>query len=126
MKIYYKAQNRKLLVEAISEFTGAESVYMRTPTYSYQIDYFTVDKDGNLNFDDRADSKEIEELIEFLYSKGFVAEEMPQTEEPCGEQTAHFADENCTQVKCMGMTLAFPLEMVQLANLKNLLEAKGH
>ena len=63
MKIYYKAQNRKLLVEAISEFTGAESVYMRTPTYSYQIDYFTVDKDGNLNFDDRADSKEIEELI---------------------------------------------------------------
>lgn len=125
MKIYYKAQNRKLLVEAISEFTGAESVYMRTPTYSYQIDYFTVDKDGNLNFDDRADSKEIEELIEFLYSKGFVAEEIPQTEEPCGEQIAHFADENCTQVKSMGMTLAFPLEMVQLANLKNLLEAKG-
>ena len=66
MTIYYNAQDRKPLVKAISEFTGADAVYMRTPTYAYRIDYFTVTRDGNLEFDDRADSEEIEGLIEFL------------------------------------------------------------
>ena len=66
MTIYYNAQDRKPLVKAISEFTGADAVYMRTPTYAYRIDYFTVTREGNLEFDDRADSEEIEGLIEFL------------------------------------------------------------
>ena len=79
MTIYYKAENRKPLVQAVSEFTGATAVYMRTPTYAYQIDYFTVTREGNLEFDDRADSEEIEGLIEFLAEKGFVAEETPDT-----------------------------------------------
>ncbi len=30
MTIYYNAQDRKPLVKAISEFTGADAVYMRT------------------------------------------------------------------------------------------------
>lgn len=66
MTIYYNAQDRKPLVKAISEFTGADAVYMRTPTYAYRIDYFTVTREGNLEFDDRADSEEIEGLLEFL------------------------------------------------------------
>ena len=66
MTIYYNAQDRKPLVKAISEFTGAKAVYMRTPTYAYRIDYFTVTREGNLEFDDRADSEEIEGLLEFL------------------------------------------------------------
>ena len=74
MMIYYNAQDRKPLVKAISEFTGADAVYLRTPTYAYRIDYFTVTREGNLEFDDRADSEEIENLIEFLAERGFVAE----------------------------------------------------
>lgn len=74
MTIYYNAQDRKPLVKAISEFTGADAVYMRTPTYAYQIDYFTVTREGNLEFDDRADSEEIEGLLEFLAGRGFIAE----------------------------------------------------
>ena len=73
MTIYYKAQDRKPLVKAISEFTGADAVYMRTPTYAYRIDYFTVTREGNLEFDDRADSEEIEGLLEFLAERGFIA-----------------------------------------------------
>lgn len=49
MTIYYNAQDRKPLVKAISEFTGAKAVYMRTPTYAYRIDYFTVTREGTLN-----------------------------------------------------------------------------
>ena len=74
MTIYYKAQDRKPLVKVISEFTGADAIYMRTPTYAYQIDYFTVTREGNLEFDDRADNEEIEGLLEFLAERGFVAD----------------------------------------------------
>ena len=37
---------RKALVKAISEITGAEAVYKFMPTCAYEIDYFTVTKDG--------------------------------------------------------------------------------
>lgn len=84
MTIYYNAQDRKPLVKAISEFTGADAVYMRTPTYAYRIDYFTVTREGNLEFDDRADSEEIENLLEFLAERGFIAEvaDTSATEQP--------------------------------------------
>ena len=55
MTIYYNATDRKPLIKAISEFTGAKPVYLKTPTYAYQIDYFTVTREGNLEFDDMAD-----------------------------------------------------------------------
>ena len=108
MTIYYKAQDRKPLVKAISEFTGADAVYLRTPTYAYRIDYFTVTREGNLEFDDRADSEEIENLIEFLAERGFVA-----------ESSKLVADEN------IGLTVEVPLEGVAVENLTKLLDAKG-
>ena len=39
---------RKALVKAISEITGAVAVYKYMPTCAYEIDYFTVTKDGAL------------------------------------------------------------------------------
>lgn len=120
MTIYYKAQDRKPLVKAISEFTGAEAVYLRTPTYAYRIDYFTVTREGNLEFDDRADSEEIENLIEFLAERGFVAESPePITNEvsATSEETAH------GETVCL--TVEVPLEGAAVENLTKLVEAKG-
>lgn len=120
MTIYYKAQDRKPLVKAISEFTGADAVYLRTPTYAYRIDYFTVTREGNLEFDDRADSEEIENLIEFLAERGFVAEspELIANEAPAtAEETAHG--------ETVGLTVEVPLEGAAVENLTKLLEAKG-
>ncbi len=108
MTIYYNAQDRKPLVKAISEFTGADAVYMRTPTYAYRIDYFTVTREGNLEFDDRADSEEIENLLEFLAERGFVAESPEQV-----------ADES------IGFTVEVPLDSAAVENLTKLLDAKG-
>jgi len=42
------AQNRKAFVTAISEILGVPSRYMRTPTYSYQIADYNVDRNGVL------------------------------------------------------------------------------
>lgn len=110
MTIDYKAENRKALVQAISEFTGAKAKYLGMPSAAYQIDYFTVTKEGNLEFDDRADSEEIENLIEHLAGAGFLAE--TNSEETENEDTT-------------GLTISMPLDKVAVGNLTRLLDAKG-
>ena len=60
--------DRKRLVTAISEITGAPAKYLGAPSFAYQVDYFTIDRNGGVTFDDRADSEEIENLIETLDS----------------------------------------------------------
>jgi len=65
---------RKKLVQTIAEILECEAKYLGVPSCAYQIDYFTVDKNGVLSFDDSADSEEIEQLIEALCERGFEAE----------------------------------------------------
>lgn len=110
MTIDYKAENRKALVQAISEFTGAKAKYLGMPSAAYQIDYFTVTKEGNLEFDDRADSEEIENLIEHLAGQGFLAETLKEENET--EETTR-------------LTISMPLDKVAVGNLTRLLDAKG-
>lgn len=128
MTIYYNAQDRKPLVKAISEFTGADAVYMRTPTYAYRIDYFTVTREGNLEFDDRADSEEIESLLEFLAERGFIAEiaDTNATEQPetASEEVSATAD-SAEHSEPVGLTVEVPLDGPAVENLTKLLEAKG-
>lgn len=64
---------RKRLVQAISAYTQADAKYLGVPTFAYEVDYFHIDRNGSVSFDDRADSDEIEGLIEALVSQGFVA-----------------------------------------------------
>lgn len=73
MTIKYKAtgKNRKKLAQAIADHLERELEYKGAPTFVYQIDYFTVDRESNLIFDDRADTEEIEMLLEHLAEKGF-------------------------------------------------------
>ncbi len=65
---------RKRLAEAIEEFLGCKKKYMGMPSAAYLIDYIEVSKDGTVSFDDRANSEEIENLLEMLEQKGFHAE----------------------------------------------------
>ena len=125
MTIYYNAQDRKPLVKAISEFTGADAVYMRTPTYAYRIDYFTVTHEGNLEFDDRADSEEIENLLEFLAERGFIAE-VDDTEpaEMASEEVSADTD-SAEHGESVGLTVEVPLDGSAVENLTKLLDAKG-
>jgi hypothetical protein len=127
MTIYYKATDRKPLVKAISEFTGAKPVYLKTPTYAYQIDYFTVTREGNLEFDDMADSEEIEKLIEALAQQGFIAESTEydsEQQEPVidGEEPL----EDCPPAyatpedEITGICISMPRSIFTDANLENL------
>ena len=86
------------------------------PTCNYEIDYFTVTKNGTLLFDDRADSEEVERVLEGIAAAGFACEApVEMTEEP----------EEAAQEEDVGLTIAVPLDKVQVGNLTKLLDAKG-
>lgn len=113
---------RKALVKAISEITGAVAIYKYVPTCAYEIDYFTVTKDGALEFDDRADSEEIESLLEQLAERGFTAAD--SGEEETAEEVSEDADAE-PQSESVGLTVTISLDKVAVGNLTKLLDAKG-
>ena len=144
MKIRYNriGSERKALVRAIEEITECTAQYLGAPTFAYQVDYFTIEKDGTLEFDDRADSEEIENLLEQLAERGFegTAAEMPDTaaqmphtaaeteaEELSSEtQTARHGENVGLTSESLGLTVAIPMDGTAVGNLKKLLEAKGN
>lgn len=117
MKVIYNLKDRKPFIKAMEEITGTKAVYQKTPTYAYKVDYFTITRDGNLEFDDMADSEEIENLLEQLADSGFVAEAKEEVEET----------EKMPQNEDVGLTVAMPREYFTentLDNLKNLIASK--
>ena len=88
MEIRYNVTGakRKELVKVIANATGARAEYKFMPTCNYEIDYFTVTKDGTLLFDDRADSEEVERVLEAISAAGFECEPQDGGEQPFGEE----------------------------------------
>lgn len=114
-------EHRKVMVEALSELMGIEAVYMKVPTCAYKIDYFKVAKDGALSLMSPLTEQQIGKLLEFLASRGFTAKNMPVPEDAAEvtEEAAETAPENT------GLTLALPIEKVNVENLQRLLDGKG-
>ncbi len=77
MEIRYNktGSERKALVMAVSEILGYEIKYKGAPSFAYEVNYFTISKDGTISFDDMADSKEVEKLLNGLAERGFICEE---------------------------------------------------
>ena len=141
MKIRYNriGSERKALVKAIEEITECTAQYLGAPTFAYQVDYFTIEKDGTLEFDDRADSEEIENLLEQLAQRGFegTAAEMPaetpdmavetEAEELSAEsETARHSENVGLTSESLGLTVTIPMDGTAVGNLTRLLDAKGN
>ena len=123
MRINYNVTGaqRKELVRVIADTTGAKAEYMKMPTCNYQIDYFTVTKNGALEFDDVADSEEVEKVLEAIADAGFE----PEAPESEAEEESEEADETAQEAEETGLTVEIPLDKVAVGTLTNILEAKG-
>ena len=125
MEIRYNVTGakRKELVKVIADATGARAEYKFMPTCNYEIDYFTVTKDGTLLFDDRADSEEVEQVLEAITAAGFECEAQ-DGEEQLSEELSE-ESETEPQEETVGLTVEIPLDKVAVGNLTKLLDAKG-
>jgi len=131
--------DRKRLVTSIAEILNCPAKYKGAPSFSYEVDYFIIDKNGTISFDDRADSEEIEKLIERLHEHGFEAEprfeDLQMTEEeelglgrqhrdPVGEDGMRASD---VPDEDIGLVIEMPRSSftdTALENLKRLVESK--
>lgn len=108
LKYNVTGADRKRLVNLMAEITGRDAKYLGAPTFTYEVDCFTIDKNGSVSFDDRADSEEIERIIEWLCEAGFIAESTEPEEKRI----------------CISMSKSLFTDTA-LENLKSLVTAKG-
>ena len=88
-------EQRKKMVQIISQEVGMEPVYMRMPTCAYAISNITVGKAGEMVWDERTDEKVIAKVMDTLAAAGFtVADPEPGAPaEESGEETGTPEDE---------------------------------
>ena len=105
--IHAQGAERKRLVQTISDWLGVPAKYCGAPTFNYEVDYFTIDRNGSLSFDDRADSEVIERLLEHLYDEGFDIDQShtDAEDEPCAVcismPKSLFTDSNLENLKAL-------------------------
>lgn len=125
MEIRYNVTGakRKELVKVISDTTGAKAEYKFMPTCNYEIDHFTVTKDGTLLFDDRADSEEVEQVLEAIAAAGFECE--PQDGGDLEDEEVSETSDNAPQAATEGLTVAVPRDSLSDAAIENLQRIVG-
>ena len=125
---------RKALVQAMGEILEVKPKYLGMPTAAYQVDYFHIDKTGAVEFDDRADSEEIENLLERLAERGIVAAPAEPAQETGTAKENADAENNAEEPETeaqgadLGLTVAMPRDSftdAALENLRKLVDAKG-
>ena len=104
---------RKRLVQTIAQWLGCEAKYLGVPSCAYRVDYFTIEKNGNLTFDDSADSEVIERLLQHIYDEGFDIDQ------------SHTEDEDEISGVCISMPRSQFTDS-NLENLKAIVAAKGN
>lgn len=83
MTIATNTQDRKQMVNEISEHLSIPAVYLRTPTYAFQIGKLTVNRDASISAEDAADLEAIRPL---LIEKGYIEADATPCEDPAPEQ----------------------------------------
>ena len=150
MEIKYNIEKsqRKAMAQKIAEIIGAEVEYLGVPSCAYQIDIFTLSKDGVLSFTDRSDTEIVEKVLDGLAEAGYTSETVtypegtetdaeesaePQDAEDGGAEPDENTDENEnpeteTNGFPIAVTVALPLTdhtVLSLTNLICMIHARG-
>lgn len=81
MKYAASGEQRKQLVNALSEVIGCESKYLRAPSYGYEVGACIVNRAGDIEFPDDMTEEEIEATVKKLTWHGFERALDESTEE---------------------------------------------
>ena len=81
IKYAASGEQRKKLVNALSEILECESKYLKTPSYGYEVGSCVVNRTGDIEFPDDMTEEEIEAIVKKLTWHGFER----VLDEPTGE-----------------------------------------
>lgn len=73
-------EQRKTLVHAMSEILGEDAAYQGAPSFAYNIDGYTVSRDGLVTCPDTATPEEIDQLVSTLRERGFTPADTGENE----------------------------------------------
>lgn len=104
LKYEMKGAERKKLVKAIEALTGYKAKYLGMPSAAYEVGTFTVSKEGTVKSTTDEDLENLEKILANDYEI-----EIPKSE----------------IVVTQGLTVAIPIEKVNLLKLEKILENKG-
>lgn len=130
MKLDYNCTgaDRKKLVVAIAEHLGQKASYLGAPSFAYQVDCITIDKNGVLQLNDMADPDWVEGIEKHLADSGFecvsFAYDNPQPEPTQEKENEDFSDTGISGI-CISMPRSLFTEQ-NLSNLHSIVEAKGN
>ena len=113
---------RKELVNAISEFTGMKSKYLKVPSCAYQIGELKVNKEGNIELPDNADEGFMRRLKSELAKRGFLTEPKIELIEDASKEASQPAEARPTS-----LVVDIAKESMNdkaISNLTNLLSSK--
>ena len=116
-------KKRKELAQAIAKWTGCELKYLGAPSFAYQIECFTIDKDGTLSFDSGIGDEVVERLLEHLHNEGFVFEDF--FNEPQVENTDENYDDDPELLNIVIQMPRADYDDKSLQNLKDLIDSKA-
>lgn len=108
-------ETRKKMVKAIEKETGIKAVYLRVPSCAYQVGNYTVGKNGELEFNEEEDVSNIIDAC--VLATGNHTEEW---EDNATEEVKAPQNEN------LGLTVAIPLEQVQVEKLTAIINSKAN
>ncbi|MDO4834124.1 MAG: virulence protein [Bacillota bacterium] len=77
MKVNYNAtgKERKRLTQTVGNTIGVDAIYKGVPTCAYEINYFTVDREGILILNNITDSHEVEQVFDAIADARFTPQE---------------------------------------------------
>jgi hypothetical protein len=107
-------ETRKKMVKAIEKETGIKAVYLRVPSCAYQVGNYKVGKNGELEFNEEEGVSNIIDAC--VLATGNHPEEW---EDNATEEVKAPQNEN------LGLTVAIPIEQVQVENLTAIIASKA-
>ena len=117
MTIITNTTDRKQMVREISEYLGISAVYLRTPTYAFQIGKLMVNRDASISAEDAAD---LDAIRPFLIEKGYIeASERTATEPEAQEQPHEVSAIQKLTDEITQMDISIPHEGMNMNALRN-------
>ena len=99
IKYAASGEQRKQLVNALSEILECESKYLRAPSYGYEVGSCIVNRAGDIDFPDDMTEEEIEAIVKKLTWHGFerilddhAEESALETKDPTEENVSDAVD----------------------------------